>query len=163
MRGFSRILILAAPLLRDNTGSVLRHGAGAMQKPSEKLELAMQMAERARYVLLATVDESGTPRLTPVEECSPAGEGRLSIRAWVEVPPLHDRGGRSGMVLLLWDEHGRGYQLTGRALQSLDTAVLNGLADVEQQTHFPQVERDILMQVESVEDFHLAHTPLPHR
>lgn len=123
----------------------------------------MQMVERARYVLLATVDESGTPRLTPVEECTQAGEGRLSIRAWVEVPPLNDRGGRSRMVLLLWDEQGRGYQLTGHALESLETAMLNGLAQVEQEIHFPQVERDILMQVESVEDFHLAHSPLPHR
>ncbi len=132
-----------------------------MQEPTDKLEQAMQMLGRARHVLLATVDETGTPRLTPVEECTQAGEGRISIRAWVEVPPLEDRGGRSRMTLLLLDDQGRGYQLTGHTLRSLDTAILDGLAEIEEQTHFPQVERDILMQVESVEDFHFAAAPLP--
>lgn len=121
----------------------------------------MQMIGRARHILLATVDETGTPRLTPVEECTQAGEGRLVVRAWIEVPPLEDRGGRSQMVLLLLDEQGRGYQLIGHTLRSLDAAVLDGLAEIEEQTHFPQVERDILMQVEAVEDFHFAQTPAP--
>ena len=44
----------------------------------------------------------------------------------------------------------------------MDTAVLDGLTEIEEHTHFPQVERDILMQMESVEDFHFAAEPLPH-
>jgi predicted pyridoxine 5'-phosphate oxidase superfamily flavin-nucleotide-binding protein len=133
-----------------------------MQEPTERLELAMQMIGQARRILLATVDETGTPRLTPVEECTQAGEGRIVVRAWIDVPPLENRGGRGRMVLLLLDEQGRGFQLTGHTLRSLDTAVLDGLAEVEQETHFPQVERDILMQVEAVEDFHFAQTPVAH-
>jgi len=129
-----------------------------MEESRDKLEPVVQMIAQTRNVLLATVDETGTPRLTPVAECTRAGAARLSIRAWVDVPPLENRGGRGRMVLLLWDEQGRGYQLTGHAVRSLDTAVLDGLAAVEEEVHFPQVERDILMQVESVEDFHL--TPL---
>ncbi|OHB65004.1 MAG: hypothetical protein A2Y76_07045 [Planctomycetes bacterium RBG_13_60_9] len=40
---------------------------------------------------------------------------------------------------------------------SLDPmAVLDGLAEIEQQVHFPQVERYILMQVDSVEEFRFA-------
>lgn len=44
-----------------------------------------------------------------------------------------------------------------------EAAVLDGLAEIEQHVHFPQFERTILMQVDSVEDFHFgvaAHPPL---
>ena len=145
---------------REESGG--SRGAGIMQETTDKLEQAMQMIGRARHVLLATVDETGTPRLTPVEECTRTGEGRLSICAWVDVPPLENRGGQSRMTLLLLDEQGQGYQLTGHTLGSHDTAVLDGLTEIEEHTHFPQVERDILMQIESVEDFHFAAEPLPH-
>jgi hypothetical protein len=134
----------------------------AMQDSTNKLELAVQMLARARHILLATVDETGTPRLTPVETCTPAGEGRLRVQAWVEVPPQEEPSGRDRMVLLLWDEHGSGYQLIGHTLREFDTAILDGLTEIEEQTHFPQVERDILMRVESVEEFHFAETALPH-
>ena len=122
----------------------------------DKLEQAMRLAQRARHMLLATVDEAGAPRLTPVEECKPAGEGRVAIPAWIDVPPLEDRGGRSRLVLLFWDDEGRGYQLAGAAVRSHPMAVLDGLAEIEQQVHFPQVERYILMQVDSVEEFRFA-------
>jgi hypothetical protein len=133
-----------------------------MHESVDKLEQAMQMIGRARHILLATVDETGTPRLTPVEECTQAGEGRIVVRAWVEVPPLEVRGGQGRMGLLLLDEQGSGYQLIGHTLGSLDTAVLDGLAEIEEQVHFPQVERDILMQVDAVEAFHFIPSPAAH-
>jgi predicted pyridoxine 5'-phosphate oxidase superfamily flavin-nucleotide-binding protein len=131
-----------------------------MQEPMDKWEQAARMIERAGHILLATVDEMGTPRLTPVEECAPAGEGRLAVRAWLDIPPMENRGGSSRMALLVWDERDLGFQLTGHAVAETDTAVLDGLAEIEEQTHFPQVERDILMQVEFIEDFRFLHMPL---
>ncbi|MEN6337238.1 MAG: hypothetical protein ABFE01_23520 [Phycisphaerales bacterium] len=134
----------------------------AVQGSPDRLESAMRMLDRARHILLATVDETGTPLLTPVESCTPAGERSLRIEAWIEVPPQEDPGGRSRMTLLFWDEHGAGYQLTGHTIRSYDTAMLDGLTEIEDQAHFPQVERDILMQVESVEEFHFVESPLAH-
>lgn len=133
-----------------------------MQEPADRWEQVVQMTERTRHILLATVDEMGAPRLTPVEECTPAGEGRLAVRAWIDIPPLENRGGSSRMTLLLWDEQDMGFQLVGHAVGEMDTAVLDGLTEIEEQTHFPQVERDIVMQVESVEDFRFLHMPLTH-
>jgi len=132
----------------------------AVQELSDRLGSAMRMLERARHILLATVDETGTPLLTPVETCAPTGERSLRIQAWIETPPQEDPSGRSRVTLLLWDEHGAGYQLTGHTVRSFDTAMLDGLTEIEDQTHFPQVERDILMQVESVEEFHFTESPL---
>jgi len=131
-----------------------------MEDTPDKLKHAMRLAEQARHILLATVDETGTPRLTPVEECAPAGENRLAIRAWIDVPGLGSPCGAGRLVLLFWDEQGHGYQLTGQITRLQDVAVLDGLADIEQQTHFPQVERALLMQVDSVAEFHF--TPAEH-
>ena len=125
------------------------------------LEQAMHLAERARHVLLATVDETGTPRLTPVEECTRAGKDRVAVRAWIDLPVLEDRGGSNRLALLLWDDEGHGYQLTGQVIRSQEAAVLDGLAEIEQQVHFPQIERTLLMQVDSVEDFRLAAVEHP--
>ncbi len=136
--------------------------ANTMQESADKWEQAVRMIERAKHILLATVDETGTPRLTPVEECTQAGEGRLAVRAWIDIPPLEDRGSPNRIALLLWDEHDLGYQLTGHMAGEMDTAVLDGLTEIEEQTHFPQVERDIVMRVESIEDFRFLHMPLTH-
>ena len=126
-----------------------------MEKATEELERAMRLAPRARHALLATVDETGTPHLTRVEECQRAGKDRVAVRAWIDVSGLAGPGaGR--LALLLWDEDGHGYQLTGRVVRLEEAAVLDGLAEIEQQVHFPQVERILLVQVDSVEEFHFA-------
>ncbi len=132
-----------------------------MNGAADRLEQAMHLAEVARHMLLATVDETGAPRLTPVEECTRAGANRVVVRAWIDVPPLEERGGKSRLALLLWDENGHGYQLTGQVVRMQEAAVLDGLAEIERQVHFPQIERDILMQVDSVEDFRFTVTEHP--
>ncbi len=129
----------------------------------DKLEQAIHLAGRVRHMLLATVDEMGAPRVTPVEECTRAGANRVAVRAWIDIPPLEDRNGRGRLALLLWDEKGYGYQLAGQVVRMQEDAVLDGLAEIEEQMHFPQVERTILMQVDSVEEFRFGapeHLPL---
>ena len=136
-----------------------------MDGTTDKLEQAMRLAERARHTLLAVVDETGAPRVLPVEECTVAGGDRVAVQAWIDVPPLRDHGDRNRLALLFWDEEGHGYQLTGQVVRSQEEAVLDGLAEVERQVHFPQVERIMLMQVDSVEEFHFGaiEHPQPRR
>ena len=125
-----------------------------MEGMTEKIEQAMHLAARTRYVLLATVDANATPRLTPVEQCTPAGEDRIAMQAWLEVPLLEGRDGTSPVALLVWDDAGHGYQLAGQLIRQQEAAVLDGLAEIEQEVRFPQVERFLLMQVRAVEDFY---------
>jgi predicted pyridoxine 5'-phosphate oxidase superfamily flavin-nucleotide-binding protein len=133
-----------------------------MEGTADKLARAMNSARKARYVLLATVDEAGAPRLTPVQECRPAGTGRVAVRAWLDVPGLEGPG-QGRLALAFWEEQGHGYQLTGRLVRLQEAAVLDGLAEIEQQVHFPQIERTILIQVDSVEEFHFGITEPPLR
>lgn len=132
-----------------------------MDGTTDKLEQAMRLAGRARHTLLAVVDETGTPRVLPVEQCSAAGGDRVAVQAWLDVPPLHDHEGRSRLALLFWDEEGHGYQLTGWIVRSREEAVLDGLAEIEERVRFPQTERAMLMQVDSVEEFHFVAIERP--
>lgn len=127
-----------------------------MDEIADQLKQALRVAGRARHILLATADATGTPRFTPIESCTPAGSDRLAIRAWIDVSPLDNRCGAGRLALLVWEEDGHGYQLTGQMVRLGDTAVLDGWAEIEQQVHFPQIERTLLMQVDSIEEFHFA-------
>jgi hypothetical protein len=127
-----------------------------MEETADKIERALQLAGTAPYMLLALVDETGVPRLTPVEECTPAGAQRVAMQAWIDLSSVQSPAGPSGIALLICAADGHGYQLTGRLVRMQEAAVLDGLADIEQQVRFPQVERFLVMQVESVADFHFA-------
>lgn len=129
---------------------------------TDKLEQVMHWAGQARHMLLATVDQTETPHLTPVEECRHAGGDRIAVQAWIDIPDLRRREGRSRLALLLWDKDGNGYQLKGQMVRSQETAVLDGLAEVEERVHFPQVERTLLMRVDGIEEFHFGRTEPSH-
>jgi len=124
-----------------------------MEGRIDSLEQALRLADRAKHLLLATVDETGTPRLTAVEACTPAGADRVAVRAWIDVSAIQTLGEGSRLTLLLWDQQGHGYQLTGQLVRSQEAAVLDGLAEIEEHVHFPQVERYLLVQVDGVEEF----------
>ncbi len=127
-----------------------------MAETTDKLDQAMHVATETRHVVLAVVDETGTPHLVPVEECRRTSRDRVVVRAWVDIPTVPNGGDRRRLALLLWDEGGSGFQLTGAMVRLQEAAVLDGLAEVEQQVHFPQLERTILMHVDSVEEFHFG-------
>ncbi len=128
------------------------------EETAEKIEQALHLAGTAPYMLLAVVDETGTPRLTSVEECMPAGEHRVAARAWIDLSHLQSPAD-SSIALPICAADGHGYQLTGQLVDVQEAAVLDGLADIEQEVHFPQVERFLVMQVESAADFHFAPAP----
>lgn len=149
------MLIRVCPPLTHNGVVVMSGFCGVrdMGGAADHLEQALRLAERTKHMLLATVDETGTPRLTPVEECTPAGADRVAVRAWIDVAGVQTLGPGSRLTLLWWDEQGHGYQLTGQLVRSQEAAVLDGLAEIEEQVHFPQIERYLLVQVDSVEEF----------
>jgi len=124
-----------------------------MRATVQELEPVIRAAQQSRQVLLATVNDMGDVSFTPVHECRRVGETCISIRAWTDIPPIESRDGHNKMALLVLNtREGNAYQLTGHAVRSQTTAVLNGYAEVEEYEHFPQVQREILMEVESIED-----------
>jgi hypothetical protein len=113
----------------------------------------MRTARRWRQVLLATVNEAGEFSFIPVQDCRLTDETVVSIKAWTDIPPIETRQGEVKLALLIWDaQEGRAYQIAGHAVRSQETAVLNGYAEVEEHEHFPQTQREIVMEVDSITD-----------
>lgn len=128
-----------------------------MRATAQELEQVVRVARLSRQVLLATVNETGELSFTPVQECRLTDETRIYVKAWTDIPPVESRDGHHKLTLLIWNtREGNGYELTGRAVQSQATAVLDGYAEIEEHEHFPQVQREILMEVDSIEDLHFG-------
>lgn len=120
-----------------------------MTGAKQELNDATELAGRSDCIFLATVDKNGLPSLTPVEHCRPANEDRVFVNAWMQNPPLAT--GAGNIALLIWDtQQERGFQLTGRAVHTDEAAVLDGYAQVESREQFAQVEREILIEIDSV-------------
>jgi len=124
-----------------------------MRATAQEIERVIRLARRSPCIVLATVDEAGAPTFTPVQECRLVDETAVSIKAWTDIPPAESRDGESKVAMLIWNARdGRAYQIAGHVVRSQTTAILNGLAEIEEHEHFPQVQREILMQVDAIED-----------
>jgi len=124
-----------------------------MRATAQELEQVILVARRSRQVLLATVNEAGEPSFTPVQECRLTDETRVSIKAWTDIPPLEHRDGYTKMALLIWDtQESHGYRLAGRAVRSQSMAAFSSYAEMEEHERLPQTPREILMEVDSIED-----------
>lgn len=128
-----------------------------MRATAQELEQIMRVARRSRQMLLTTVNEAGEPSFTPVQEYRLTDETRVSIKAWTDIPLPENTEGHDNVALLIWNtSESRGYQLGGHTIRSRTTAVLDGYAEIEEHEHFPQVQREILMEVDSIEDLHFG-------
>jgi len=128
-----------------------------MRATAQELEQIIRVARRSRQMLLTTVNEAGEPSFTPVQECRLTDETRVSIKAWTDIPLPENTGGHDNVALLIWNtSENRGYQLGGRTIRARTTAVLDGYAEIEEHEHFPQVQREILMEVDSIQDLHFG-------
>ncbi len=123
-----------------------------MRATAQELEQVIRTARQSRQVLLATVNETGEPSFTPVQECRLTDETRVSVKAWTDIPPLESRDGHTKVTLLIWDtREGHGYQLAGHAVRS-QTAPFSSYSQIEEHERFPQVQREIIVEVDSIED-----------
>ncbi len=124
-----------------------------MRATAQELEQILRVGRRSRQMLLTTVNETGELSFTPVQECRLTDETRVSIKAWTDIPLPENTGGHDNVALLIWNtSESRGYQLGGHTVRSRATAVLDGYAEIEEHEHFPQVQREILMEVDSIQD-----------
>jgi hypothetical protein len=124
-----------------------------MRATAQELEQVVRVARRSRQVLLATVNDEGSPAFTPVQECRLKDGTVVSIKAWTDIPPAEPRRGQTKLALLVWDTgENHGYELDGHVVRARETAVLDGYTPVEERKHFAQVQREITMEVDSIED-----------
>lgn len=122
-----------------------------MNGASESLNRAMHLATWADCVFLVTVDPTGRPAFTHVEKCKRDGENRVSTYIWMDTSLLPDGLESCHAALLIWQSRRKeGFEISGRAVEEEQTAVLDGYTLDESRPHLAQMQKEIAMEVDGV-------------
>lgn len=125
---------------------------------AEKLEEIVRLAEKVEHVLVATSDPGGMPHVTAAGKLELAPQGRVTVTEWFcpgTVANLHTN---KCISVVVWaKDSDSGYQLLGRLDKIKDLGVLDGYAPgLEGDPPLPQVEKQLLIEVEKVIEFKLG-------
>ena len=123
-----------------------------------RLEQAVEIAARAGFVMLATVDEDGTPHMTAAGKIEVASRDSLAVTEWFCPTTVANLRRHSPLAILAWDRQtDSGLQLYGTCASMHDEAVFNGLAPkVEKEPPPPQAREKVLVNIVHTTDFHKA-------
>ena len=127
----------------------------------ETLAEAIELAEKLRYFFINTADAAGLPHAAVAAEmlCGPAG--CVLVRGWFCPGTVKNLRDNPQVSLVVWDpKSDRGHQLVGTVQDVVDCAVLDGYSPrMETAEPMPQVERELVVRVESILRFtHAPHT-----
>jgi hypothetical protein len=127
------------------------------------LETAVNLAERLGHIFVTTVGADGLPHVAAAGRLGLDRDGRAEVTAWFCPATVENLQANPAVSLVVWDpETDTGYQLLGRNEQLLELAVMDGyIPGSDEQPSFPQVERKMVVRVETVLDFkHAPHSDL---
>ena len=127
---------------------------------ADALKKALTLA-RGRPVFVATADRAGLPHLACAGRLAAAPDGRVLLTEWFCPGTLENLAGNPRMSLVVWDQKAdSGYQLLGEVERVEDAAVLDGYTpQAGTAAPLPQVERRLVVRVDSILDFRKApHT-----
>ena len=126
---------------------------------ADGLEKAIELAGRLRHVFVATADDEGLPHVAAACRLTAAGEGRVAVEAWFCPGTVANVERNPRVALVVWDpSDDHGYQLVGSVEKMEALAVLDGyIPEAEGRAPLPQVERQLLVRVDTVLQF--THAP----
>ena len=125
------------------------------------LKKAIELAEEAGTIFIATADEHGVPHVAAATKAALTPEGRVALTEWFCPGTIANLKQNLHVSLVIWDkENDTGYQLIGTAENVEDICMLNGYdPKTEGKSAIPQVERRIIVNISRVLDFtHAPHT-----
>lgn len=128
---------------------------------NESIKKAVGLGKKLGYVFLTTADNKGIPHLGVASKISISAGNKLSVCGWFCPGTAANLADNSNLGVTVWDKKSDiGYQLLGQKQSLREIAVLDGYAPgIEKNKHFPQVEREIVIDVEKVFEFRQApHT-----
>lgn len=129
-----------------------------------ELDEAVQLAERAGCVLVATADTAGTPHVAVAGRLTAAGGDVVCVSAWFCPGTVENLQANRRVALVAWDRRDdHGLQLIGTVQAVNEAGVLDGFdPELEPSAPIPQVERVLRVNVEWVMHFSLApHSDQP--
>ena len=125
---------------------------------TERIEKAVELAEKIGSVYVATADSNGTPHIAAAGKVELLGQESLAVTEWFCPGTIANLQENKCISLVVWDDDSdTGYQMIGQLQGSHDVGILDGFyPKLESQTPLPQVETQLLIQIEKVIDFRLG-------
>jgi pyridoxine/pyridoxamine 5'-phosphate oxidase len=119
---------------------------------------AVELAQEVGHVLVATTDARGQPHLAAAGSVGLDDRGRLTVGEWFCPGTVANLDENRRVSIVVWkaatDE---GHQLLGEVEEVKELAVMDGYApDLEEAQPAPQVERQLVIRVDTVLDFRRA-------
>lgn len=128
-----------------------------MRKPGagqDKVQDAVALAAEVGHVFVATASSDGLPHLAAAGSMSLDDAGLVRVSEWFCPGTMANLAENRRVALVAWDrESDRGYQLLGRVAEVEELAVVDGYAGRAADEIPPQVERELVIDVERVLDF----------
>ncbi|MEE8328761.1 MAG: pyridoxamine 5'-phosphate oxidase family protein [Thermodesulfovibrionia bacterium] len=127
----------------------------------EALNKFITLAEELGHVFVATADVNGLPHLAAAGELMLTPEGYVEVTSWFCPATVDNLGVNQNVALVVWDaKTDKGYQLLGKTEKMEDLHMINGYApEIESKSPVPQVERKLIIKVDTIIDFkHAPHT-----
>lgn len=141
----------------------LIHSAASKPRPKARgveglIKKAVTLGKKIGYCFLTTADDRGVAHLTVAAKIDINPDNKLSIASWFCLQTVENLEKNPSIGVIVWNkETDIGYQLLGQKESLREVAVLNGYAPkLEKNEHLPQVEREIVINVENVFEFKQA-------
>ena len=116
----------------------------------EALEQAVNMA-RASFLFVATADADGMPHLAAARDLALARSDEVSVIEWFCPRTLANLQANPRIAIVVWNAtENSGFQLVGRVQNMVELGIIDGYAPAAEPIPLPQVERMLLVKVESV-------------
>jgi hypothetical protein len=124
----------------------------------KSLTAALDLAGRVGHVFMATADLSGKPHLAAARRLTRDRERRVMVSDWRCPETVNNLQHNRSLALVVWDSASdQGFQLLGTLQEMRDLEMLDGYSpDLEEKGPIPQVDRELVVQVDQVLEFTIA-------
>jgi len=128
----------------------------------ELLRKVIELSERTKHCLIATVDEEGVPHVAASKKISLDQGNNIVITEWFCPNTITNiMGSNHNISIVVWHkETDSGYQVLGTVQDEKDLAYMDGYSPVlDEQASVPQIQRRLTVQVGKIMDFKIEpHT-----
>jgi hypothetical protein len=122
------------------------------------VQRAVELAQEMGHVFVATADSPGQPHLAAAGSVGLDDQGRLTVGEWFCPGTVSNLEQNRRIAVVVWSPAtDEGHQLLGEVEEVKELAVMDGYApELEAAEPGPQVERQLVIRVDTVLDFSRA-------
>ena len=121
------------------------------------LAKSVELAEKVKHLLVATVNEQGSPHLATAERIALEADDLVAVTAWFCPETANNVQTNPNISIAIWDsERDIGFQLVGEVERVVDLAMLDGFLPGEPAAS-PQIEQKLVIRVRHI--LHFSHAP----